>query len=576
MLINLLLMQAVAKKRKRVKNVYPRGFTSLIRPKLEASLKSPIYSEYDIITDNISPTATVTTPIDRSRRTQERYKTQPIRIKYITTPLEQTISKSNNYKTKLRGQAVINQILPQLASDFASTLQVMPTKSLSVPSDACFGYFQSYIPYSMYKPGVKDYDIIIIISASDSLGDQKLCHSDPNLSTLAVSSPCNVDSNDRPVIGFANICLNALDVTIDDKIDQSSILMMEDVLAHEFIHIFGLNSALFKYYRSAYDNRPLTTRRNTFFGFNSEFETERFRCVNDKPDQTLEAVSVNTLVYNTETVRTYGGFTSTKGYYEIVLPTVAQVVRNHFNCSSLTGARLENQPTSDTDCIGSHFDERYFFTDIMSALYDDDAAYFSPLTLALLEDTGWYKSNFLRAQNSPFGLGMGCDFVKKACIVDGKVPTYSRGFFCNNFIDDIVKCGPSHHYRGNCDLTFTSNPKRDYFLTQSIGPQFTHADFCPIIRSDVTDCDNESAVKIDSIEVFDEGSRCLSVNLQDGTRTAVCIRATCNEDTKTFVFHIGTNQYDCGVNEEGKEISVSHNNKVYKFFCPRLSQVCPE
>ena len=140
----------------------------------------------------------------------------------------------------------------------------------------------------------------------------------------------------------------------------------------------------------------------------------------------------------------------------------------------------------------------------------------------------------------------------------------------------VTKCGPSHHYRGTCDLIILENiPTRNYF-GDSRGPQFTHADWCPIVRSGVTDCDNEGATKIDSIEVFHPESRCLNVNLQGGIRSAVCIRAYCNEEIKKFAYNIGGREYFCGVDDDGKEKQITHNDKKYGFLCPRLAQVCPE
>ena len=548
-----------AKKRR---NVHPPEFTSLIQSKLVESLQKPIRTTTSLQDDSL-----------QHRKATEISKSQDIRIHYITAPLEQTIAQMNDVRNKVRGDIIMNEMLPQIASNFASTLRVVPTKSLSIPNDACFDYFQEFITADMYTPGIRDKDVVIFISAYDTLGGTKLCNSNPNLSTLAVSSPCNVDTNDRPVVGFANICLNALRVSSDNSVDQTSLLQLEDILTHEFIHILALNSSLFKYYRSAFDNRPLTPRKRTLFG-SQYFETMEFQCVNNKQNQIMSAISENTLMYKTERVKTFGG-NQNRGYYEISLPTVAQVVRNQFNCSSLQGARLENQPTSDDDCIGSHFDERFFFSDIMSALYDDDAAYFSPLVLAILEDSGWYKANFEKAQNSPFGLNMGCDFVEKDCIIEGKVPAHSKGFFCNNFENKIMKCGPSHSYRGTCDLSVSNEVQRDYF-GQKIGPEFTHADWCPIVRDDVTDCDNQAALKIDPIEVFDPRSRCINVDLEDDTRTALCIRAFCDDETQHFVFNIGSKRYQCGVEDEGKSKKVIRNNKFYRFICPKISQTCPE
>jgi leishmanolysin-like peptidase len=41
---------------------------------------------------------------------------------------------------------------------------------------------------------------------------------------------------------------------------------------------------------------------------------------------------------------------------------------------------------------------------------------YSRITLALMEDTGWYKANYAKAQHLEWGHGLGCDFVKKSCM----------------------------------------------------------------------------------------------------------------------------------------------------------------
>lgn len=40
---------------------------------------------------------------------------------------------------------------------------------------------------------------------------------------------------------------------------------------------------------------------------------------------------------------------------------------------------------------------------------------FSRLTLALLEDSGWYRANYSLAQRLDWGRSLGCDFVLKSC-----------------------------------------------------------------------------------------------------------------------------------------------------------------
>ena len=58
----------------------------------------------------------------------------------------------------------------------------------------------------------------------------------------------------------------------------------------------------------------------------------------------------------------------------------------------------------------------------MSAYFAQEADFFSPLSFALLQDSGWYWPNYRLAELSPFGHGAGCGFVQNDCIVNGEVP----------------------------------------------------------------------------------------------------------------------------------------------------------
>ena len=40
----------------------------------------------------------------------------------------------------------------------------------------------------------------------------------------------------------------------------------------------------------------------------------------------------------------------------------------------------------------------------------------SRITLALMEDTGWYKADYNQAEDLEWGKGLGCDFVDKSCL----------------------------------------------------------------------------------------------------------------------------------------------------------------
>lgn len=40
---------------------------------------------------------------------------------------------------------------------------------------------------------------------------------------------------------------------------------------------------------------------------------------------------------------------------------------------------------------------------------------FSRITLALMEDSGWYKANYSMASSLSWGKGLGCSFAMKSC-----------------------------------------------------------------------------------------------------------------------------------------------------------------
>ena len=132
----------------------------------------------------------------------------------------------------------------------------------------------------------------------------------------------------------------------------------------------------------------------------------------------------------------------------VVTPRVRTVVRNQFDCQSMIGAPLENDPTSDS-CTGSHWEERFFNYDTMSATQTSRLpTALSPLTLALLEDSGWYKANYDMSDMSTFGLGAGCPFVEESCIVSDEVPDYGRGYFCAE--DQAFGCSAELSHKMAC------------------------------------------------------------------------------------------------------------------------------
>ena len=55
---------------------------------------------------------------------------------------------------------------------------------------------------------------------------------------------------------------------------------------------------------------------------------------------------------------------------------------------------------------------------------DMHEAKFSKITLALLEDSGWYKPNYTLADYFAYGKDRGCDFITNNCKSNTKYPEF--------------------------------------------------------------------------------------------------------------------------------------------------------
>ena len=89
--------------------------------------------------------------------------------------------------------------------------------------------------------------------------------------------------------------------------------------------------------------------------------------------------------------------------------------KKHYNCSNLEGVPLEFMGGSGT--VGSHWSKRIMNTDYMIGdSYGENLI--SDITLALFEDSGWYKVDYNMSNLFLWGKNKGCNFLdlNKKCI----------------------------------------------------------------------------------------------------------------------------------------------------------------
>mmetsp|Transcript_26240 Transcript_26240/g.36980 ORF Transcript_26240/g.36980 Transcript_26240/m.36980 type:complete len:837 (+) Transcript_26240:116-2626(+) len=495
---------------------------------------------------------------------------RPLNIHFITDPLERTkTADPNSYRNK-NIDAIIDTVLPQIADTWATHLSLdSPQMFLSVANSVCFGFFDDHLPDTVITESPAD--LVVIVGGDDTLYTSSgLTNPVCGNGVLSTAKACNVDQYERPVIGFINFCVeDRIAYTDRDIVDYTANGV------HEMAHVLGFDPTLMIFFRHHVTREPLTPRDS--------------RGRPQKVEITCTDGSTQVGLFPGE--RILRSSTSSTGltHHHVVTPKVRQVARNHLNCQSLQGAQLENQPLIAT-CTGHHWDERLFPNEVMSSVFDgSEGSVLSPLTLALLEDSGWYKVSYIGAKLSPGGHGLGCDFANSPCIVDNSVPDYGKGLFCDTPIelDDYgvvtennpMYCDASQTKISLCDLWHADDQQasaqlmgHQYFTNADLVSLHVEADFCPMPRIPRIDCTNPigkrgTSITTYSSEVFGSESKCVNAKNSNGLSRPACMNVECDDTRRKVVVGDYVCQYD------GERVNFP--NGQGSFECPRVTTMCP-
>jgi len=279
--------------------------------------------------------------------------------------------------------------------------------------------------------GAVGYDLYVFVTIADTAS----C----GAATQAYAGSCVQDQCDRPIFGYINFCLS--------KLAEGESMMVATAI-HEFAHILGFSSSLFRYFRHV-DGSPKIPRDAQD---DSIVQGEvKWTCTDNAVGAWPDSPGTNTYVDIADhgIVQTFSerGMTSCKcplggasmqtgclvsstGFRQpscvvkMILPKVKEKAREHFDCSTLHGAELENQPTSSCTIVGSHWEERIFLNEVMAPVKVDVVkTYMSNVTLALFEDSGWYSPQYGMAdtlvKGVHWGYKQGCSFASDSCLSSG-------------------------------------------------------------------------------------------------------------------------------------------------------------
>ena len=255
--------------------------------------------------------------------------------------------------------------------------------------------------------------------------------------TLASAGPRYMDKKTyRPIVGIVNINTNVNYSKIHSK------EYFQSIIIHEFTHILGFLKSYFNEY-----------------------------------------------IHNIFTIRDENGLNR----FYINSSRVISVAKKYFNCSDIDGVELEEY--GGTGTAGSHWEARILLGDYMNGVVYPEEQVISEFTLALLEDTGYYKANYYTGGLMRYGKNKGCDFLKNRCVDSNHE---INPFFENEFYDSIkspdnmdASCSSGRQSRTYFAWwVYSSLPSYYRHFTDETYGGFSPADYCPVSREYYKEVEN--------------------------------------------------------------------------------------
>eukprot|EP00898_Chlorokybus_atmophyticus_P008015 jgi/Chlat1/8214/Chrsp76S07646 len=317
-------------------------------------------------------------------------------------------------------RTALQQAMSTVVTWWERTLLVNPiTGNLKLSSNSACGLDGGVnVPSSFSSTGVANADLVLFVTARPTTG-----------STLAWAVGCERDQWGRAVAGQVNVGPQYVG-------DSSANNLLLKTLRHEITHVLGFDPSAFDSYR---------------VGSTKQLQPQ-----------------VTVSIYDSNLG---------KQVTRVVTPNVMARGAQHFamDTASFPGIELEDGGGSGT--AGSHWEKRLLHNELMTGTISDDSVT-SVLTLALLQDSGWYTANFSQADYLLWGAGQGATFVTQRC------NKWGAAYFCTS--NNSPQCTADRSGLGYCDIvTYNGDLPRNsqYFSQPDVGGRDPYADYCPYVES---------------------------------------------------------------------------------------------
>ncbi|KAK7199298.1 major surface protease gp63 [Novymonas esmeraldas] len=194
----------------------------------------------------------------------------------------------------------------------------------------------------------------------------------------------------------------------------------------------------------------------------------------------LHALGFNYLVLLEQDMMGYADSLRGKSDVPVIMsPLVVAQARAHFGCSTQTFLELEDM--SDEDTVLSHWKRRSMKDDLMAS--SNGAGIYSAITIAAMEDMGFYKGNYSMAEPMMYGRNAGCEFLKKKCVINGT--SRFPEMFCGSANRSDLVCTSDRLSVGFCNLVNYDSPlppQFQYFSNATLGGADEEMDYCPYVE----------------------------------------------------------------------------------------------
>ena len=307
---------------------------------------------------------------------------------------------------------------------------------------------------------------------------------------------------------------------------------------------------------------------------NSNFNSERTN-MNLYLKNILFHEIIHILGFNPDTLRAKSMMQTINSVTYVNSPNVLSKAKSYFGYSEINGVPLEDQDEK----IGYHWESRYMLGDCMISP-DFPEVSISDMTLALLEDTGFYKVNYYSGGIFKFGKNKGRDFFVNDCINDNYKATFEE--FCDT--KDEAKCSSSRSLKSSCYIYEYSSalPQNYQYFSNPKEGGYKNADYCPVPYEQYSSKDyypNHCQYGTSDLPYYGEkigaDSLCFMSSLipassgqEETNQIPICYQAQCSSNS--LIIKIGSLSFTCPTNGG----SFTPPGYIGSITCPKYSDIC--